>query len=57
MAGMEEDELLIDVRNGEFKVAFVKENAWKAIADILQRTMYAWHCASFSLQSSEQQKQ
>ena len=43
MAGVEQDELLIyvfrsytcnyDVRNGEFKVALVKENAWKAIAD------------------------
>ena len=60
MAGVEQDELLIDavrsypciymydVRNGEFKVALVKENAWKAIADTLQRTMYAWHCASFA---------
>ena len=57
MASVEQDELLIDavrsypciydVRNGEFKVALVKENAWKAIADTLQRTMYAWHCASF----------
>ena len=57
MAGVEQDKLLIDavrsypriydVRNGEFKVALVKENAWKAIADTLQRTMYAWHCASF----------
>ena len=55
MAGVEQDELLIDavrsypciydVRNGEFKVALVKENARKAIADTL-RTMYAWHCAS-----------
>ena len=54
---MEQDELLIDavrsypciyyVRNGEFKVALVKENAWKAIADTLQRTVYVWHCASF----------
>ena len=40
MAGVEHDELLIyavrsypciyDVRNGEFKVALVKDNAWKA---------------------------
>ena len=58
MAGVEQGELLIDavrsypciydVRNGEFKVTLVKENAWKAIADTLQRTMYAWHCASFA---------
>ena len=43
MAGVEQDELLIyavrsypcifDVRNGDFKVALEKENAWKAIAD------------------------
>ena len=48
MAGVEQDELLIDavrsypciydVRTGEFKVVLVKENAWKAIVDILQRT-------------------
>ena len=48
MAGVEQDKLLIDavrsypciyaVRNGEFKIALVKENAWKAIADTLQRT-------------------
>ena len=58
MAGVEQDELLIDairsyaciydVRNGGFKVALVKENAWKAIVDTLQRTMYACHCASFA---------
>ena len=57
MAGVEQDKLLIDavrsypctydVRNGEFKVALVEENAWKAIADTLQRTVYAWRCASF----------
>ena len=57
MAGVEQDEQLIDavrsytciydVRNGEFKVALVKENAWKATVDTLQRTMYAWHCVSF----------
>ena len=57
MADVEQDKLLIDavwsypcifdVRNGELKVALVKENAWKAIADTLQRTMYTWHCASF----------
>ena len=49
MASVEQDELLIDavrrypfiydVRNGEFKVALVKENAWKAIADTVQRTI------------------
>ena len=54
MANVEQDELLIDavrrypciydVRNGEFKVALVKENTWKSIADTLQRTMYTWHC-------------
>ena len=48
MASLEQDELLIDavrnypriydVRSGEFKVALVKENAWKAIANTLQRT-------------------
>ena len=38
---------IFDVRNGEFKVSLVKENAWKAIADTMQRTMYARHCASF----------
>ena len=57
MSSVEQDELLIDavrrypciydVRNGEFKVALVKENAWKAIADTLQRTMYTRHCALF----------
>ena len=31
----------------EIKVALVIENAWKVIAENLQRTMYAWHCASF----------
>ena len=38
---------IYDVRNGEFKVSLVKENVWKAIADTLRRTIYAWHCASF----------
>ena len=48
MAGVEQDELLIDavrsypciydIRSPEFKVALVKENAWKAIAETLQRT-------------------
>ena len=57
MASVEQDERLIDavrsyhciydVRKGEFKVVLVKENVLKAIADTLQRTMYAWHCASF----------
>ena len=28
-------------------VALVKENAWKAIADTLQRTMNAWNFAAF----------
>ena len=49
MPSVEQVELLInavrsypfiyDVRNGEFKVELVKENAWKAIADTLQRTI------------------
>ena len=48
LASLEQDDLLIiairnypciyDVRSGDFKVAFVKENAWTAIAATLQRT-------------------
>ena len=48
MVGMKQDELLIDavrsypciydIRSPEFKVALVRENAWKAIAETLQRT-------------------
>ena len=48
MAGVEQDELfkdatqsypcIYDVRNAEFMVTLVKENAWKAIAETLQQT-------------------
>ena len=57
MAGVEQDKLLIDavrrypciynIRSSEFKVALVKETAWKAIAETLQRTgeiiLFVWH--------------
>ena len=47
LTSLEQDDLLIntvgttyiyDVRSGEFKVALVKEDAWRAIAGTLQRT-------------------
>ena len=48
LASLEQDDLLInavrnylciyDVRSGEFKVALVKENAWRGIAATMQRT-------------------
>ena len=38
---------IYDTRSSEFKVALVKENAWEAIAETLQRTgeiiLFVWH--------------
>ena len=67
MAGVEQDELLIyavrsypctyDVRNGEFKVTLMKENAWKAIADTAENHVYTLRIARPSPPSLAQQKQ
>ena len=60
---MEHNELLMnavwsfpciyDIRNGEFKVVLVKENAWKAIVDTLQRTGIACPLPPSSVQQKQ----